>query len=320
VVFGLRNIFLSCLILFILSVAAVAQEYPARGDDVFSPTVRQPVNLYDSFQFDEESAPVIRTGLYVAAPSFFLLYGVTTWGWELGEGFTWNPETFRGRHAVHGGADKYGHLYSAYVLKRLASFFFRASGSSAMVGNVEGVLFSELIMLGSEIGDGFSPDYGFDPYDFLFNNIGILIAFILDCSPTLDRIFSVQFEYVPSREMREDFDWDKNHDLPTDYGGTKYILTTKLAGIPYVSLTPLRYVNVDIAYYARGFDQRFRRMKTKNVHLGISFNYAIAFGDILPVGYTSSSIQTFFNYIHLPWDYEARRWKISEAPNENYEE
>ena len=317
---GLRQISFSLLTLFTFTVPLVAQEHTAGGSKVPETTIRQPVNLYESFQFSEERAPYVRTGLYIAAPSFFLLYGVTTWGWEVDEGFTWNPETFRGRHAVHGGADKFGHLYSAYVLKRLASFFFRASGSSPLVGNVEGVLFSELIMLGSEIGDGFSPDYGFDPYDFLFNNIGILIAFMLDWSPSLDRLFSIQFEYVPSREMREDFDFGENHDLPTDYGGTKYILTTKFAGIPYVSLTPLRYVNVDIAYYARGFDQRFRRIKTKNIHLGISFNYAIAFGDLLPVGYTSSSIQTFFNYIHLPWDYEAWRWKIAEAPNENYEE
>jgi hypothetical protein len=308
----LRVLF-SVLFILIFIVSAIAQKSSGVA-------IKQPINLYETYTFSRESSPYIRTGLYMSAPTFFIVYGFSTWGWRVDDGFTLNPETYRGEDAVHGGADKYGHLYSAYVIKRFTSFLFRASGSSGIIANFEGAIFSEIIMLGSEIGDGFSKGYGFDPYDVMFNNIGIIIGIIIDCSPVLDRIFSIQFEYVPSREMREDFDIVDNHDLPTDYGGTKYILAMKLSGIPYISLTPLRYMNVDLGYYSRGYDQRYERKKTKNVYLGISLNFSIVLGDLLPVGYTSSAFQTIFNYIHLPWDYETMRWKLSEAPNESYEE
>lgn len=307
----------SCIIIFVVTALAEEIQQGREGDAV---AIKQPINLYDSYTVSRERSPYVRTGLYVFAPSFFIIYGFSTWGWKVEEGFTINPETYRGEDAVHGGADKFGHLYTAYVIKRFSSFLFRASGSSGAMANFEGAVFSEIIMLGSEIGDGFSKGYGFDPYDVMFNNIGILIGILIDCYPVLDRIFAIQFEYVPTREMREDFSLSDNRDLPTDYGGSKYILATKLSGIPYISLTPLRYVNVDLGFYSRGYDQRYVRKKTRNVYLGFSINLSIAFGDVLPVGYTSSTLQTFFNYFHLPWDYEARRWKLSEAANENYEE
>ena len=307
-------------VLFIcfFEVNILAQNTTNNLEDEQNSSILLPVNVYDSFTFSDETSPYIRKGLYLLGPSFFLIYGFSSWGWNIDEGFTLNPETFRGKNAVHGAADKYGHLYSAFVLKRFSSFMFMSSGSSHCRANIEGAILSEIIMLGSELGDGFSAGYGFDPYDILFNNIGILIGIILDWSPVLDGIFTLKFEYVPTKEMREDFDTGDNHDLPTDYGGTKYILSTKLAGIPYLSLTPLRYMNIDLGYYSRGYDQRYERTKTRNVYMGFSINFSIAFGDLLPVGYTSSTLQTFFNYVHLPWDYEAKRWKLSEIPNENY--
>lgn len=314
------QILFSVLFILIFVNTALAEEIPVRGGETSEVAIKLPINLYDSYAFSRERSPYVRTSLYVSAPTFFIIYGFSTWGWKVEEGFTLNPETYRGEDAVHGGADKFGHLYAAYVIKRFSSFLFRASGSSGVKANFEGAIFSEIIMLGSEIGDGFSKGYGFDPYDVMFNNIGILIGMLIDCSPVLDRIFAIQFEYVPSREMREDFSISDNRDLPTDYGGSKYILAMKLSGIPYISLTPLRYINIDLGYYSRGYDQRYVRKKTKNVFLGFSINFSIALGDILPVGYTSSTLQTFFNYFHLPWDYEAKRWKLSEAPNENYEE
>lgn len=270
-----------------------------------------PENLYDSFSFNKEYAPFISTGLYMGGPSFFVVYGVSTWGWKFDGGFAWNPETCFGEKAVHGAADKFGHLYAAYLVKRMATFLFGASGSSRFRANIKGAVFSEIVMLGSEIGDGFSPDYGFDPYDVAFNNIGILLGLLLDSYPLLDRIFAIQIEYIPTPKMRKKFRIGNYHDLPTDYGGTKFILAAKLSGIPYVSLSPLRYLNFDLGYYSRGYDDEEYDSMTRNMYLGISCNLSIAFGDLLPAGYISSTMQTAFNYIHIPWDYEAKRRVMS---------
>ena len=311
----MRTLMILAVFIFIAPSAISAQETlqiiePAKEE----PTVRLPVNLYDSLAFSEQTAPYVKYGLYIAAPTFFFIYGVTTWGWTAGQGFEVNPETCFGNNAVHGAADKFGHMYAGYLLTRMSYFLFRSSGSSQNMANLEGAILSEFTTLASEIGDGFSPDYGFDPYDFAFNNLGIILGLILNWSPVLDRIFAYQIEYFPSKDMRDRFSITHHHDLPTDYGGTKFMLATKFAGIPYLSLTPVRYFNFDVGYYSRGYDQRGYHSRTKNVYLGVSINLSIAFGDLLPTGYTSSSIQSAFNYVHVPLDYEFKKFVISRSP------
>jgi hypothetical protein len=282
-------------------------------------TVKLPVNLYDTFQFSSESAPYVRYGLYAFGPLFMIGYGLGTWGWNSSE-FNLKPENPLGAHAINGGADKFGHMYGNYAMKRLTTFLFKASGSSGNMANLEGALLTEIITTAGEIGDGFGPNYGFDPYDWLANQAGILIAVILDYSPFLDRIFTVRWEYYPSKAMRKRFDIMDHHDIFTDYSGQKVMLTTKLGGIPYLSITPLRYINIDAGYYARGyrpaagFDRR-----TRNYYVGLSINLSIVSGDLLPTGYVSSTFQSIFNYIQVPCiNWEAKRWVISDRPQSEW--
>ena len=154
----------------------------------------------------------------------------------------------------------------------------------------------------------------------LFNQIGIIIGVLLDWSPFLDRIFTLKWEYYPSRQMRDKFDIIEHHDIFTDYSGQKFIFTTKFVGIPYLSLTPLRYVNFDVGYYTRGYrGAKYYASRTRNIYIGLSINFSIAFGDLLPVGYSSSSLQTFFNYLHPPWDFELKDWVLSDRPHEEFD-
>jgi hypothetical protein len=283
-------------------------------------TINLPVNLYDTLQFSSEKRPYIRYSLYAFGPLFMIGYGLGTWGWNSAD-FHLKPENPLGAHAINGGADKYGHLFGNYAMKRLTTFLFKASGSSATMANLEGALLTEIITTAGEIGDGFGPNYGFDPYDMLANQAGILIGVLLDYSPFLDRIFAVRWEYFPSKAMKQRFDIAHHHDIFTDYSGQKVMLTTKLGGIPYLSITPLRYINFDSGYYARGYRpaKGFDR-RTRNYYVGLSVNFSIAFGDILPTGYVSSSCQTFFNYIQVPRvNWEAKRWVISDRPQSEWD-
>ncbi|MFH0977407.1 MAG: DUF2279 domain-containing protein [Spirochaetota bacterium] len=300
-----------------------AQEQATENNSIIntSEKVKLPANLYDNFQFEDNKAPYVRYGLYAFGPLFMIGYGLGTWGWNSAD-FKIKSENPFGAHAINGGVDKLGHLYGNYAMKRLTTFMFKASGSSAGKANLEGALLTEIITTAGEIGDGFGPNYGFDPWDILANQIGILAGVILDYSPFLDRIFTLRWEYFPSKAMRKKFDLMDHHDIFTDYSGSKFMLTTKLGGIPYISLTPLRYINFDAGYYvrgyrpARGFDSR-----TRNYYIGLSINLSIAFGDILPTGYTSSTMQSFFNYIQMPYiNWEAKRWVISDRPQSEWED
>jgi len=67
------------------------------------------------------------------------------------------------------------------------------------MANLEGALLTDIITTAGEIGDGFGPNYGFDPYDMLANQAGILIAVILDYSPFLDRYFRLDGNISPPK-------------------------------------------------------------------------------------------------------------------------
>jgi hypothetical protein len=308
-------------LLIIFSSQVISQDNPEnKNTGTINDTVKLPANVWDTFEFNKENSTYVRYGLYAFGPLFMIGYGLGTWGWNSSD-FHLKPENPTGVHAINGGVDKYGHLYGNYLMKRLATFLFRASGSSVNMANLEGALLTDIITTAGEIGDGFGPNYGFDPYDWLANQAGILIAVLLDYSPFLDRIFTVRWEYYPSKAMRDRFDLKDHHDIFTDYSGSKFMLSTKLAGIPYVSLTPLRYANIDAGYYvrgyrpAKGFDRR-----TRAYYLGLSFNFSMGFGDILPAGYISSSMQSFFNYFQVPRiNWEAKKWVLSDRPQSEWE-
>ena len=312
-----------------LNIDLTAQETPEKNDDKkisgdyeysVNGTVKLPVNLYDTFEFSDSSKPYLRIFTYASGPTFMLVYGAGLWQWFEDVHFNLKTETYKGAHSINGAADKYGHLWGNYMGKRLFTFLFRSTGSSGIRANIEGAILMDITSLGGELGDGISPNYGFDPYDVLFNQFGIIIAMILDYSPFLDRIFAPKWEYWPSSYQRKRFGDPSNWDIATDYSDEKFILTTKLGGIPYLSLSPLRYFNIDVGYYSRGYRPALLyNSRTRNVFLGVSVNFTIAFGDLLPVGYTSSTTQTFFNYYHPPWDYEAKVWELSNEPHSEFE-
>jgi hypothetical protein len=283
-------------------------------------TVKLPVNVYDTFMYSENVRPYMRVFTYASGPAFFLVYGAGLWQWFEDVHFHLKPETFKGPQSVNGAADKVGHLWGNYMGKRLFTFLFHATGSSRNRANIEGAILMSITSLGGEFGDGISPHYGFDPYDVMFNEFGVIIAMILDYSPTLDRIFAPKWEYWPSSYQRKRFSNPDHWDIATDYSDQKYILATKLGGIPYLSRTPLRYFNIDFGYYTRGYRPAvIYKNRTRNVFFGFSVNFTIAFGDLLPAGYASSTVQTFFNYYHPPCDFEAKVWELSNEPQREFE-
>jgi hypothetical protein len=310
------------IILILTSFSAIqAQENQEKPDVGVSEAIKLPVNLYDTFTFSEQTSPYARKILYIAAPTFMCLYGVYLWDWNLSSehSFNFKTETPLGAHSLNGAADKYGHLYANYVGTRLFAFLFRATGSSRNMSIIQGALLDDITGFIGEVGDGFSPNYGFDPYDFLYNQFGVILGMLFEYSPFLDRIFAIKWEYFPGPRVRNHLSDTSRWDVSTDYNDAKYILTTKLGGIPYLSLTPLRYINIDFGYFTRGYRHTEEySSRTRNLFVGLSINFTIAFGDLLPQGYTSSTLQSIFNYYHPPCDLELKRWVISDRPHSEF--
>ncbi len=277
-----------------------------------------PVNLYDTFAFDPAKGPYIRAGMLLAGPVFITVWGFAEWGWGNQDSLVFKAHNVWGANALDGASDKFGHALASYYITKEAAFLYRATGYSRLWANIAGALYAESVMGLMEIGDGFSTAQGFDFNDFIFNNIGIAVGLIMSQFPVLDRMFAFQWEYVPTKRYRRSVANNKytSADFFTDYSGQKVILATKLGGIPYLSRTPLRYMNIDLGYYARGYYNKDFSHNTRNMYLGVSINYSIAFGDLLPVSYTSSFLQTTFNYVHVPLDIEAKTWEFTKSRND----
>jgi hypothetical protein len=304
--------FLALIMILCMSATVYAQaekEEPAVTE--YQP-VKLPVNLYDTFTFDESNRTPARIGLYIAGPVFVTVWGIVEWGYFSRYEFKVAASDPWGARALDGTQDKFGHAFGAYTTKRLATFLFRSTGDSRLKANLMGAGYSELVTLLLEVGDGLSTRYGFDPWDVVYNNAGIVLGFMLDQFPVLDRMFAFQIEWVPTKTFRKDFtSFSEKSDITTDYSGQKILFVTKLGGIPYVSRTPLRYVNVDLGYFSRGYGNNEWSHDTRDVYVGLSVNFSIALGDLLPTGYASSTAQTVFNYIHVPYDLEVKRWRLS---------
>jgi len=289
----------------------------AKAPRTDSSAVILPVNLYDTFAFSPGATPWVRPTMYLLGPVFVTVWGFAEWGYGSSDKIRWKQSRFTGANALNGASDKFGHAWSAYFIKREATFLYRATGSSRLRANIEGALYSEAIMTLLELGDGFSTAQGFDFTDFIFNNIGIVSGLVLDQFPVLDRMFALQWEYIPTKRYRRNIENGKyaSADFFTDYSGQKFIFATKLAGIPYLSQTCLRYVNIDLGYFSKGYYNDYYKHNTRNFYLGFSANFSIVFGELLPKGYTSSTLQTAFNYIYVPLDIEAKTWELSKTRN-----
>ncbi len=89
-------------------------------------------------------------------------------------------------------------------------------------------------------------------------------------------------------------------DVTTDYDRHKYLLAFKLDGFDTFRDTPLRYLELHLGYYARGYDQydglpwqvdeRFR-----TVYVGVGLNV----GRLLKPLWDTQR----FNYIQMPYTY-----------------
>jgi hypothetical protein len=76
------------------------------------------------------------------------------------------------------------------------------------------------------------------------------------------RIFDFRLEYFPSRG----FDF---HPV-IDYEGQKFMGVFKLAGVPSLERSPVRFVELLLGYYTRGFeDDLYPRFRKASVFFGV---------------------------------------------------
>lgn len=216
-------------------------------------------------------------------------WGITQWGY-----FDSSPhatsEGWFANETDNGGADKLGHFYTAYLASHGLAYLYKSWCFSAEKAALYGSLSSFALLGYMELGDSFS-DYGFSKEDFWSNTLGSLAGYYLYTNPNISRKLDIRWEYgfAPT-----------GTDFTTDYENAKYLLAVKFNGFEATQSSFLKYFEIHMGYYTRGFHDP-SRSKERNLYFAIGINLSDLF---TTRGYKKSA--AFSKYIQVPATYIER--------------
>jgi hypothetical protein len=225
--------------------------------------------------------------------------GISAWGWEISD-FRFQSEGWFGKDTKYLGMDKLGHAYTGYILseyftQRIAHETNDRSGA-ALTGAVLGMGVQTYV----EVLDGFSGGHGFSYEDLIMDGIGAGFSYLRSTIPKLANSLDFRMEYLPSG-------FGDGFAPVTDYSGQKYLLALKLSGFEEFHDTPLRFVELQVGYFARGMsdEERARGDKLRRepfVAVGVNLNEmlgAAGAGGSLPGDVAMRATE----YLQVPYTY-----------------
>ncbi|MBK9071873.1 MAG: DUF2279 domain-containing protein [Myxococcales bacterium] len=199
--------------------------------------------------------------------------------------FTFGGDRWFQDSTYAGGADKLGHMWSGYALGRLTTTLLRRGGWSPGAASILGSSLSCALFTYVEIHDGFY--YQMSPGDLAGDATGCLLSWVMERSPTLDRMFDLRVEYVSSPEYRRTF-LDGDINIAEDYSGQSFMLAAHIGEMPWLRAQPsakyLRYVDVVVGFKTRNYkpdpDPELGKQRRQTLFLGLSLNAQAVWDDV----------------------------------------
>lgn len=223
--------------------------------------------------------------------------GLFSWNWGSSTSFRWNPEGWFGPETGSGGTDKLGHAFSSYLITNTIADRLVREGRTPERAALSALLTSQAIMLYVEMFDGFSDDHGFAREDVVMNFLGSTLGYARTVSPGMRDLLDYRMEYMPSGY--------KGFRPISDYAGQKYLFALKLGGFDRLRDTPLRFMELQAGYYARGFSVAERAeglTPSRHTFVGIGLNLSeILFGHRQPPeSEWKNAGRLFFDHFQVP--------------------
>lgn len=217
----------------------------------------------------------IATGSIAAFHGTYLVWQHFAWYRKGSEDFHIESGSGLGVNTYAGGADKFGHFWSNYVLTRGTTAVLVAGGWPRLPSSAVSFGLTELAFLLIEIQDGISP-YGFDPKDMAANLLGGGFGVLMSNVPAVDRLIDFRLEYWPSKRYRSNVWKTGDLDGAQDYTGQSYILALHLGALPRTDGEYMYWTKfVDLAvgfegkhYYPLPDDERPRQ----TMYVGLAVN------------------------------------------------
>ncbi|MDH3413798.1 MAG: YfiM family protein [Gammaproteobacteria bacterium] len=215
---------------------------------------------------------------------------VTAWGiafWDYGDNSPFSEsEGWFGRDTEEGGMDKLGHAYLSYIYTHGFAALYEHWGFEPEKAARYGAFSSLWLQTFMEIGDSLSR-FGFSHEDAIMNVAGTGFGYLTWRYPELSRKLDFRVEITPEFNKTDFF---------TDYEQQKYLLAFKLDGFETLERTPLRYFELHLGYYARGYSEPPPTPRERNVYIGIGVNLSSFFRRH---GWTKTA--TVLRYVQPPY-------------------
>jgi hypothetical protein len=183
-----------------------------------------------------------RTKIIAAASVGAIHLGYATWSY-----FAWYRDAPSGSFKLEderlgglsfreysGGADKFGHFWSNYVLTRGTTAALVAGGFPRLQSSLVSAGLTTIAFQLTEIQDGYYP-YGYSWRDSVANILGVSLALVMENVPAVDRLLDFKLQYFPSADYRYYFRHEGSVDVGQDYTGQSYLLSLHLGALPHAT-------------------------------------------------------------------------------------
>lgn len=228
-------------------------------------------------------------------------YGTSSFGWGQ-ESFHFSNEGWFGKDTYALGMDKLGHTYATYIYADYFTQRIAHSTDNLAGAAVTGALLAFGVQTSVEVFDGFSSDYGFSKDDLIADGIGAGFSVLRNTVPGLADKLDFRMEYINKGSLTD-------FNLFNDYTGQKYVLALKLSGFEQFENTPLRFVELQAGYFARGFTPAEKASGAelrREPYVAIGFNLQELL-DATPLKDTTAGLAAHrtLEYIQVPYTYAA---------------
>ena len=243
---GRRWNFIRGIVLMGLFAPGLAQGHEAGEDIVGKPTTSDLPGEFKPGWSKETKLELLN----VAVIGGMATYGLLFWGYG-GHSFQVIDERWFSQDSIHGGADKLGHAFSTYVGAMSYSAVYEKWGYERHLASRYGALSSFATFFMIEFGDAFSK-HGFSVEDLISDACGAVWGYLRREHPALRELVDFRVEYFPSYGTLK----GRTSDYISDYSGFKYLLAFKGSGVGGLSSTWLKYVELHLGYYTRGYESQ----------------------------------------------------------------
>lgn len=211
-------------------------------------------------------------------------------------GFHWQNEGWFGKDTTNLGIDKLTHAFNTYWLADLLTSRIQHKTGDRYGGAVTGAVLASSLMIYSELWDAHKKSSGFSYEDVIANTVGATFSAIRNTVPGMKDKIDFRLLLIPNSSLYT-FE-GKGH-----YAQQRYLLALTLAGFDAFKKSPLRYVELQGGYYAKGFT-REEQEKGDPLRRRLFFGVALNLKELIfpsPQSRFGRAAASVLDYIQVPY-------------------